>query len=207
MGWDRPKPKRRTFKSSNYEYYPKMTFQSSDSFEYDIQELQYKIDELSYAASESRSLSIYGPPVYGPEDLYSGVKEQIDQFTLSSKKEESMLRSAQKDPVSFSYVFPEKYVEYLMDGKLEKPHQTLLVDNNNYIQIGENMNLGHLKYPETENSMREENARLKAELSLAEKELASLTKPPSWLSLLKEWFMYKVLKRSKPQPLYLGPYR
>jgi len=103
-----------------------------------------------------------------------------------------------------------------MDGKLDMAittykndvktiHQTIVGDNN--IQIGGNMRLGPLPDPETESSMREENARLKAELFLAERELASLTKPPSWLSLLKEWFMYKVLKRSKPQPLYLGPYR
>lgn len=127
-----------------------------------------------------------------------------------------MLQSAQKDQVAFARLLPEKYAEYLMDGKLDMAittykndvktiHQTIVGDNN--IQIGGNMRLGPLPDPETESSMREENARLKAELFLAERELASLTKPPSWLSLLKEWFMYKVLKRSKPQPLYLGPYR
>lgn len=82
-----------------------------------------------------------------------------------------------------------------------------VVVGDNVVQVGGNMNLGPLKDLETESSMREENAKLKAELSVAERELAMVTKPPSWLSLLKEWFMYKVLKRSKPQPLYLGPYR
>jgi len=107
MGWDRPKPKRRTLKSSDYEYYPKRTFQSSASFEDDIQELQYKIDELSYAASESRSLSIYGPPVYGPEDFYSGVKEQIKQLELASKKKQ-VCCSLPKKIKSLLHVFFQK---------------------------------------------------------------------------------------------------
>ncbi len=230
---NRPKPKKRTYKSSDYEYRPR-TFGSSFSFEEDIQELQYKIDQLSHSAAESRSFSIYGPPVYGPEDFYSGVKEQIDQLALGSKKEESMLRVAKKDPVGFSRLFPEKYVEYLMDDKLTEQQSTVanmtcdmvvttgnnnvvisnrnmatksqtIIGNNN-IQIGGNVNLGHLTIG-TEDSLRAENARLKAELSTTERQLAVLVKPPTWRTLLKEWFMYKVLKRPKPQPLYIGPYR
>lgn len=227
MGWDRPKPKKRTYKSSDYEYRPR-TFGSSFSFEEDIQELQYKIDQLSHSAAESRSFSIYGPPV---------VKEQIDQLALGSKKEESMLRVAKKDPVGFSRLFPDKYVEYLMDDKLNMAINTkdIFEDTNKAI---ENMKLGPLPSDTTdrkvvyidvskasskdipaimemardlmdtpEEQLRIENAQLKAELSSTERQLAVLVKPPSWMSLLKEWFMYKVLKRPKPQPLYIGPYR
>ena len=236
MGWDRRKPKKRTYKSSDYEYRPR-TFGSSFSFEEDIQELQYKIDQLSHSAAESRSLSIYGPPVYGPEDFYSGVKEQIKQLELASKKEASMLQSAQKDQVAFARLLPDKYVEYLMDDKLNMAINTkdIFEDTNKAI---ENMKLGPLPSDTTdrkvvyidvskasskdipaimemardlmdtpEEQLRIENAKLKAELSSTERQLAVLVKPPTWRTLLKEWFMYKVLKRPKPQPLYIGPYR
>lgn len=126
-------------------------------------------------------------------------KRRIKNLTQPSGsfQEDVMLREAKKNPVGFSSLFPDKYVEYLMDDKLEQQ------DNK------EDMRLGPLPFNDTpeEEQLRIENAQLKAELSSTERQLAVLVKPPTWRVLLKEWFMYKVLKRPKPQPLYIGPYR
>ena len=132
---------------------------------------------------------------------------QLSTSTIESRMEQNLLRAAKKEPVDFASLMPDKYAIYLLDGKLEQAYQTFEAIGNGNLQVGGNMKLGPLPDLETESSVREENLRLKAELSVAERELAMVTKPPSWLSLLKEWFMYKVLKRSKPQPLYIGPYR
>lgn len=238
MGWDRPKPKKRTYKSSDYEYRPR-TFGSSFSFEKDIQELQYKIDDLTNSSIyDSIDPFLYGE--HGFESISPSLIELKEKVQLLSKtvvnqkQEDQKLRMARKDPAGFARLFPEKYVEYLMDDKLTEQQSTVanmtcdmvvttgnnnvvisnrnmatksqtIIGNNN-IQIGGNVNLGHLTIG-TEDSLRAENARLKAELSTTERQLAVLVKPPTWRTLLKEWFMYKVLKRPKPQPLYIGPYR
>lgn len=216
MGWDRPKPKRRTYKSSDYEYRP-TTFGSVSMIEDRIQDLQNKIDQLTNSAIESRSLSIYGsmdPFIYGNEPFNSEpqlklLKEEVQQLskTVVNKQEEQLLRQANLDPVGFSRLFPDKYFEYLRDDKLDMAIKAkdIFEDTNKAIQ---EMNLGPKPLEnESQEDLRSENARLKSELSTAEKKLSLVVKHPTWRILFKEWFMYKVLKRTKPQPLYLGPYR
>lgn len=139
-----------------------------------------------------------------------GISQWSDSILyLSHVHEQEMLRVAKKDPVGFSSLLPEKYVDFLLDDKLNMAINTkdIFEDTEQAIQ---EMKLGPLpSFNDTpeEEQLRIENAQLKAELSSTERQLAVLVKPPTWRTLLKEWFMYKVLKRPKPQPLYIGPYR
>jgi hypothetical protein len=130
------------------------------------------------------------------------LKERRDE-RVARRKARAKSRLFIEDPLTAYQYFPD-YAQRLHKEDLRDPEREVLMYLGP-INVVEDIQDEKLK-SKLDTLTLKKNAELQHKVEELEAKLVEIEKP-SWGSLIKEWFMYKVLRRPKQQPLQLGPYR
>ena len=129
------------------------------------------------------------------------LKERRDE-RVARRKERAKSRLFIEDPLAAYQYFPD-YAQYLLETE---PDFSFYEKLDFAVQADRASVQDEKLKTKLDTLALKKNAELQRKVEELEAKLVEIEKP-SWRSLLKEWFMYKVLGRPKQQPLQLGPYR